>query len=491
MTLTRTLFGRLLLVFLLFSLLMTGALLYVLQVSHQQFHEELDQTVNRDLARNYVASNFLLVDRQLSAASLHEGIRKLASANPQIDIYLLDDGGEIVASSVPEHEWRRSRVDLAPIREFIDGRAAPIWADDPRSDTNRRVFSAAPFHVADCPGDYLYLVLGRTDAAPGAAQLRNAFAVREGASFIILAALVSVALSLVLLRLLTRRLSALEATMARFGRLRATGSTASQGAHHGDEIDRLEALFRDLAARIEAQLGQLEAVDRARREMLANLSHDLRTPLTTLLAHLETLQMEGSGLGDQERREFVDVAMRQGRRIARLIEQLLEAAKLEAGQVIIKPERLPVGELLQDVVQKFALAAADRNVTIAVEVGEPSLHVCADIALIERVLDNLIENALRHTPPGGRVTVSAASHADRVRVTVEDNGSGMTAQAAARIFDRFYRGDAGRSTDGGQAGLGLAIVKSILELHGARIEVVTQPGRGTKLQFDLPAKAAE
>lgn len=486
MNLPRTLFGRLLLVFLLFSLLMTAAMLYVLQVSHRRFHEELDQTVNRDLARNYVASNFLLVDRQLTAASLHEGIRKLASANPQIDIYLLNAAGEIVASSVPLHELRRSSVDMSPIHEYLDGGASPIWADDPRSDADRSVFSAAPFHVADCPGDYLYLVLGRTDAAPGAAQLRNAFAIREGASFVILAAVLSVALSLVLLRLLTRRLGVLEATMARFGRLRATDPASSASAARGDEVDRLETLFRDLAARIEAQLAQLEEVDRARREMLANLSHDLRTPLTTLLAHLETLQIEGAGLAEQERREFVDVAMKQGRRIAGLIEQLLEAAKLDAGQVVIKPERLPVGELLQDIVQKFALLAADRSISISLELSEPSPQVYADIALIERVLDNLIENALRHTPAGGRVTVSAATHGSRVRVAVEDTGPGMTEEAASRIFDRFYRGDAGRSTHGGQAGLGLAIVKSILLLHDTTIEVVTEPGRGARFQFDLP-----
>src|SRR5512136_1383970 len=118
MRLPRTLFGRLLLVFLLFGVIMTAALLYVLQVSHQQFHLEFDQTVNRDLARQYVASNFLLTDQSLTASTLHQGIKKLAAANPEIDIYLLDDAGGIVAASVPEAARRRSRVDLRPIKEF-------------------------------------------------------------------------------------------------------------------------------------------------------------------------------------------------------------------------------------------------------------------------------------------------------------------------------------------------------------------------------------
>jgi signal transduction histidine kinase len=485
----RTLFGRLLLVFLLFGIVMTAAVLYVLQVSHQQFHQEFDQTVNRNLAREYVASNFLLTDRELNAATLHEGIKRLAAANPAIDIYLLDGNGTVVASSAPMTELRRSRVDLQPIREFMAGRPAPILGDDPLALASRESFSAAPFHVADCPGEYLYLVLGRAEDSPGAARLRNTFAVREGAWIILLAAALSIGLSLMFLRLLTRRLSVLERAMSRFGTQVAGSGSARPKWQGGDEVDRLEALFRDLAARVEQQMAELQKVDAARREMLANLSHDLRTPITTLLAHLESLQMEEQPLDDQERKEYVAVAMRQSKRVAQLVEQLLEAAKLEARQVAASPETFPIGELLQDVVQKFSLAARERGVELSMDVSAEGLRVYADIALLERVFDNLIENALRHTPGGGRVTVSAAQDGERVRLAVADSGAGMTAEQAARVFDRFYRGDAGRSTKSGQAGLGLAIVKSILELHGTTISVETRPGQGATFHFVLPSRA--
>ena len=485
MSLPRTLFGRLLLVFLLFGVVMTAALLYVLRVSHDQFHLEFDQTVNRKLAQEYVAADFFLTDRQLDAMTLHEGIGKLAVANPAIDIYLLDLQGRIVASSVPDAQWRRSTVDVAPIREFLAGRPAPIMGDDPRQPAGRAVFSAAPFHVRDCPGDYLYLVLGRTEDAPAAAKLRNAFAIREGAGIVLLAATLAVALSLLVLRLLTRRLSVLDQTMSRFERLTARSSQPAALHRDGDEVDRLEALFKDLAARIEAQMAQLQSVDAARREMLANLSHDLRTPITTLLAHLESLQMEESPLSEQERREYVDVSMRQGRRIARLIEQLLEAAKLEAGQVSARPEVFPIGELLHDVVHKFALTARERGISLVASVRPERLRVNGDIALLERVFDNLIENALRHTPDGGQVVVSASRAGERARLAVSDSGAGMTPEQVTRAFDRFYRGDHGRSTTSGQAGLGLAIVKSIVDLHGTTIAVDSRPGHGTSFRFDL------
>jgi hypothetical protein len=149
-------------------------------------------------------------------------------------------------------------------------------------------------------------------------------------------------------------------------------------------------------------------------------------------------------------------------------------------------ENFPIGELLQDVVQKFALAARDRGVDLEAEIVAATTVVNGDIALLERVLDNLIDNALRHTPAGGRVTVAAQPQGARVRVAVQDTGAGLTPREAERVFDRFYRGDPGRSSSAGQSGLGLAIVKSILELHGTTIAVDSRPGDGACFFFDLP-----
>jgi two-component system OmpR family sensor kinase len=489
MKLPRTLFGRLLLIFIVFGAVMTGALLVVMQVSHRLYHLEFDQIVNRELARNYVASNFLLTDVPLTADTLHRGIRKLAAANPDVDIYLLDDKGGIVASSVPEAEWRRLRVGLRPVREFLAGRDAPILADDPHDAKRQEVFSAAPFHIADCPAEFLYIVLRREEHQPGAARLRTSYAVGEGAGVILTAAVLSVALSLLFLRLLTRRLGVLEAAMRNFRD--ANGIATPERCEPdsllgGDEVDRLEALFGDLTARIEAQMDALKSTDVMRRELLANVSHDLRTPLTTLLAHLETLQMKQSGLTQEERGEYLEIAARQSRRIGLLVEQLLEAARLEAGQVAVNVEPFAIGELLQDVVQKFTLAAQDRGIALDVDAMSAATIVNGDIALLERVLDNLIDNALRHTPAGGQVTVHSEPLGEHVRVAVTDTGPGLTPAEAGRAFDRFYRGEPGRSSNSGRLGLGLAIVKGILDLHGSEVSVESQPGHGASFYFDLP-----
>ena len=136
--------------------------------------------------------------------------------------------------------------------------------------------------------------------------------------------------------------------------------------------------------------------------------------------------------------------------------------------------------------QKFAFAARDRGVALEVDAMAATTMVSGDIALLERVLDNLIDNALRHTPNGGRVTVQSEPRGDRVRIAVTDSGPGLMREEAERVFDRFYRGDPGRSTHSGQSGLGLAIVKSILELHGSDVAVDSLPGHGASFYFELP-----
>lgn len=498
MRLPRTLFGRLLLLFLLFGGVMAGAQLLVMRVSHQYFHRELDQTAHRELAQRYVDADFLLVNQPLNVSSLHHGIQKLAAANPDVDIYLVDSAGGIVAASVPEGQWQRRSIDVAPIKEFLAGGVLPIFGEDPGTASGLNVFSAAPVSISQCPASYLYMILHDQQHTPVARRLRAMQAVTEGSGLLLTAVVVAIGLSILFLRLLTRRLGVLSSAMQRFetsggGELPAPPVPAAPDG--GDEIDRLQTLFHGLAGRVQQQMQALRSEGETRRQILANVSHDLRTPLTTLLTHLESLQTRATNLSDAEREEYLWVALRQTHRVIDLVEQLLEAAKLEAGQVTAHIEPFPVAELLQDVTQKFALAAREREIELRLNLASRALWVEADVSLLERVLDNLIENALRHTPAGGTVTLSLEDREQSVRISVADTGEGMTEEVAARVFERFYRKDAARSTSAGHAGLGLAIVHGILELHESKIMVASEVGGGSNFHFELrqaapPAAAA-
>ncbi|HSH43423.1 MAG TPA: HAMP domain-containing sensor histidine kinase, partial [Arenicellales bacterium] len=255
---------------------------------------------------------------------------------------------------------------------------------------------------------------------------------------------------------------------------------------NGDEIDRLASSFDDMARQIAAQMEHLQETDRLRRELVANVSHDLRTPLASLQGYLETVLMKKDELSAAEQREYVEIAARHSRRLGMLVSELFELARLDSTDATPEREPFSLAELVQDVLQKYELRARDAGVRLDVRLDSRVPFVYANIGLIERVLENLLDNALRHTPEGGTVKLALAPGDDTVTVRLSDTGSGIAEQDLPRIFDRFYRS---RRPDGGNgdgAGLGLAIARRIIELHGGRIEAASGNGSGTTFTFDLP-----
>jgi signal transduction histidine kinase len=196
--------------------------------------------------------------------------------------------------------------------------------------------------------------------------------------------------------------------------------------------------------------------------------------------------MRDSALSPEERRQYLEIAIRHCVHLSRLVAGLFDLAKLEARETAVVREPFNISELVQDAVQKYGLAGRERGVLLRTNAGENIPFVFADIALIGRVLDNLVENAIRHTPKGGAVDVDLAAGNDAVAVTVSDTGTGIAADELPHIFDRFYRGGARRMDEDGHAGLGLAIVKKILELHGSTVDVRSVPGKGAAFAFSLP-----
>jgi signal transduction histidine kinase len=253
-----------------------------------------------------------------------------------------------------------------------------------------------------------------------------------------------------------------------------------------DEIDRVAATYNEMAERMTEMIRELQRQESVRRDLVANVSHDLRTPLASLRGYLETLMIKGDSLPPEEQKMYLAIATQQTERLARLVAELFELAKLEAKDVSVQAESFPVSELIQDVVQKFELDAKQRQLAIRAEVEADLPFVTADIALVERVLQNLIDNALHHTPAGGTVSVAARVRGREVAVTVADTGSGISKDHLPHIFERLYRADKSRDSRSGGAGLGLAIARQIVELHGGRIAVESELGRGTTFSFSLP-----
>ena len=288
--------------------------------------------------------------------------------------------------------------------------------------------------------------------------------------------------ALLVLHRVTRRLRHLAVAIDAFG-AGLPAPRCAPGAHCGDEIERLGSAFQDLSLRIASQMLRLEQADRQRRELVANVAHDLRTPLTVMQGYLEILLIKAGRQSPQESAKHLELVARQCQRLGKLVHELFELATLEACEVRPAMEVFPIAELAQDVMQKFALAAEKSSLKLVARYRKNSLPVRADIGMIERILDNLIENAMRYTPPGGQIGIGIRRSGKRVELQVSDSGKGMAGDELRALFGG--RGD-GR-TRAGHAGLGLAITRRLVHLHGGEVVVRSTPGKGTTFIIDLPA----
>jgi signal transduction histidine kinase len=261
---------------------------------------------------------------------------------------------------------------------------------------------------------------------------------------------------------------------------------AARAMSRGDYGRRVTATSRDevgeLARAFNTMAAELAEVDRMRRDLVANVSHELRTPIGALRATLENLV---DGVEPVEP-PALESMLRQVERLGTLVEQLLELSKLESGAVPLERLRIPVGALLRDVAADWGAPARAREVRLRVDVAQPALVLHGDRARIHQVLANLVANAVRHSPPGGTVSLRGAGDDGQVRIEVADEGPGIPSGDAERVFERFYRADQARSATEGGSGLGLAIARWIVELHGGAIRVEQAEPHGCRMVVELP-----
>ena len=260
-------------------------------------------------------------------------------------------------------------------------------------------------------------------------------------------------------------------------------------ARAGAELERMKAeeSLRQALAEVEDLKNRVQEENvYLRRELIANVSHDLRSPLASLQGYLEMLRLKDETMEPEQRRAYLEIASRQSQHLGTLVAELFELAKLDFKGYQINPEPVHLGELAQDVLQKFQLAADKKGVGLHADIHPEVGFVRADMGLIERALENLLENALKHTHVGGTVRLAVAPHDGKVVLRLSDTGCGIPEPALAHIFERFYRADAALAMDSGGAGLGLAIVKRILELHHTAINVESELTAGTTFSFALP-----
>jgi signal transduction histidine kinase len=296
-------------------------------------------------------------------------------------------------------------------------------------------------------------------------------------------ALIAMVFALLMVQVVARGMTSPLREMAAAARAMAAGDYDRRvTATSRDEVGELARAFNRMAT-------ELAEVDRMRRDLVANVSHELRTPITALQVVLENL-VDGVEPPDPH---TLATLLRQVERLGRLVEQLLELSRLESGGVPLDVAPFAVAPFLEQAAHEARVAAeiAGADVRIVVDVAPPALQVDADVERVHQVVANLLDNALRHSPAGGTVTVRArATAAGAVDLEVTDEGPGIAPQDAERVFERFFRSDASRSAAVGGTGLGLAIARWVVDLHGGTIRADRNTPTGCRMVVHLPRRAA-
>ncbi len=485
----RTLYSKLAITLFLILCVIGVILIQLMHYSSGLYQAEVAQKLNVELADHIVSENKLIKKNKINKDALEHVFHMLMVINPTIELYLLDTKGKILGFSAPPGKVVRKDINLAPIKNFIAGnRDFPLHGQDPRNFDRKKVFSASEIKSGNNLEGYLYVILASEKYEGVADKLEDSYIFRLSLWGLLAGIIAVFLIGAMSFSIMTRRLRKLNHAMHEYSEgeiLETIKPDYSVKMKGGDEVDHLGRQFLVMVNKISSQMSELKKNDDMRRELVANVSHDLRTPITTLQGYIETLIIKGENISGDERRKYLKVALDYCHRLSQLVTELFELSKLDSCESIIYAEPFSISDLIQDVVQKFYLRAKNSGVDLRCAQRAGGAMVHGDIAMLQRALENLIENALRHTTKGDRVAVDYSLKDGKVIVKVKDTGCGIPEKELNHIFDRFYQVEKSRAKGEG-SGLGLAIAKRILELHGTTIQVQSKINIGTTFTFNMP-----
>ncbi|MCF6317859.1 MAG: HAMP domain-containing histidine kinase [Proteobacteria bacterium] len=474
-------------VLLLFLFIVTGVSLgFITRYASEQYHNEITQRLNGSIAMYVTNEAPLISNGQYNEAALKHLAHQAMVINPTVEVYLLVTRGKILSHNLPAKTVLLNQVPLNTINTFLQkGSRRPLLSVDPRSPDNDKPFSVAKVINNGVDEGYVYVILGGQTYEALANDISKNYIMRLALAAIGAVIVLATLIGILMLTKLTRPLKLLRDNVMVFQKS-ITGVSGNKASYTGDEIEQLEGAFTDMSTQINRQLGQIKQADQTRRDLISNVSHDLRTPLASMQGYLDTLLIKKDQMDDAEMTEYLSIARKHCNRLNVLINDLFELSKLDSHAIKPNFEAFSMSELMQDVALDFKLIASNRNIDIKVELIEGNTDVRADIGLMQRVLENLIENAIKHTPENGKVSIKLTQSGEKFKVIIRDTGRGISQQEIPYIFDRLYRAENTSNKSNSSSGLGLAIVKKILELHKTNISVISKLDKGTQFSFNLP-----
>ncbi len=455
-----------------------------------KFYEETAQKLNANVANHLIEEKFqnaspFLEDGSVNKPLFGDIMHDMMAVNRGIEVYLLDMNGDVLYSVVLDHSNPNEpvkKVDLAPINEFISNKGGLyILGNDPRNPGEEKIFSAAHFQKDGQEG-FIYIVLAGEAYQAVNSSLISSYFMKLGVGASILTMIFAILIGWLSVWFLTKNLRSIIYHVNRF----REGDTNSRIANpEKSDLSTLAITYNQMADTISQNIEEIKSVDVLRRELIANVSHDLRTPLAIMQGYIETLQIKKESLNEEEEMEYIRIIEKNIKQLTKLVSQLFEYSKLEAKQIKPQKEPFAITDLIYDVQSKYKVIAKEKNIQLDANVIGNTPLVFADIGLVERVIQNLMDNAIKFTPENGQIDMIVDHDNENVTIKIKDSGPGISEDEQKFIFERFRQTETKEKKTG--IGLGLAIVKKIIELHGTNIKISSEPNKGSIFEFYLPA----
>ena len=463
-------------------LLMTVVLVFLVRGVQEFYEAQFYSQMESVFTQTQLVNELQLAAGEGNAVARMDELLAVFSGELGIDrqtrnYYILDGAtGEVFVTSNPDGNMR---INITP------NILLAIMGENALRGSSRTDYMdvAAPITTLSGSAEYVVYIIDNKQTV----QSLNA----EVFSIIIEAVLIGFVIAIAISIIISRTLLSPIKGMTKAAEAMADGDFSRKiNVDSRDEIGILAVTFNDMATQIETMLEELKKAEILRREFVANVSHELRTPLTSIRSYAETIS-DTEGIPDQTQEEFLRVIINESDRMTKIVQDLLELSRMDSGAIKLTVEEFSIEQAMRDVYAAVALDAKKRDHKINLELEWRLPRIRGERARIEQVLMNIVSNALKYTPDGGKIDISCGSAGDHVWIRVEDTGIGIPKGDLDRVFDRFYRVDKARTRESGGTGLGLSIAEEIVSLHGGEITIESEPGVGTYVTVLLPIKGPE
>ena len=485
----KSLYWRISFVFTLLLMVVGFAYIIITTIASKNYFLETTQKLNASIADYLIKEAPPFKNGEVNDEALGVIMHSMMAVNPSIEVFLLDPEGEILSFVVLDSKVKLKRVDINPVKEFIKTKGSQfILGDDPRSNGYQTIFSATEVIENEKLLGYVYITLASEKFEEVAAGLLGSYWLKLTLDSFLITMVAALLISLLLTALLTKNLRKIVKTVNKFkdGDLEARIPALKTNS----ELSVLASTFNQMADNILHHMDELKKVDSLRRELIANVSHDLRNPLAVINGYVETMMIKGDQITITERENYLKIINDSSEKLTKLVADLFELSKLESGQMQLKMEPFRIQELLFDACMKFELFAKVKNIDLVADISQSLPVVEADLYLLDRVIQNLIDNAVKYTPENGKITLKAfyCLTTFKVCVSIKNTGHGIPEKDLDSLFERYYMVDKDKKGIEG-SGLGLAIVKKILEVHNSQIQVFSDSSTFTEFVFVLEPMA--